>query len=154
MREKDRKRMRLRDFDYSSEGAYFLTLCLQKKLSLFENHQAKEMVEKWIVEIENKYENVTVDCYVVMEDHVHLILFITEGNQNSLSEIMKWFKTMTTNEYIRGVRDRVYEPFEKKLWQRSFYDHIIRNDEDLNEKREYVMNNPAKKRERSTFLKI
>ena len=154
MREKDRKRMRLRDFDYSSEGAYFLTLCLQKKLSLFENHQAKEMVEKWIVEIENKYENVTVDCYVVMEDHVHLILFITEGNQISLSEIMKWFKTMTTNEYIRGVRDRVYEPFEKKLWQRSFYDHIIRNDEDLNEKREYVMNNPAKKRERSTFLKI
>ena len=154
MREKDRKRMRLRDFDYSSEGAYFLTLCLQKKLSLFENHRAKEMVEKWIVEIENKYENVTVDCYVVMEDHVHLILFITEGNQISLSEIMKWFKTMTTNEYIRGVRDRVYEPFEKKLWQRSFYDHIIRNDEDLNEKREYVMNNPAKKRERSTFLKI
>ena len=154
MREKDRKRMRLRDFDYSSEGAYFLTLCLQKKLSLFENHQAKEMVEKWIVEIENKYENVTVDCYVVMEDHVHLILFITEGNQISLSEIMKWFKTMTTNEYIRGVRDRVYEPFEKKLWQRSFYDHIIRNDEDLKEKREYVMNNPAKKYERSTFLKI
>lgn len=154
MREEDRKRMRLRDFDYSSEGAYFLTLCLQKKLSLFENHRAKEMVEKWIVEIENKYENVTVDCYVVMEDHVHLILFITEGNQISLSEIMKWFKTMTTNEYIRGVRDRVYEPFEKKLWQRSFYDHIIRNDEDLNEKREYVMNNPAKKRERSTFLKI
>ena len=154
MREEVRKRMRLRDFDYSSEGAYFLTLCLQKKLSLFENHQAKEMVEKWIVEIENKYENVTVDCYVVMEDHVHLILFITEGNQISLSEIMKWFKTMTTNEYIRGVRDRVYEPFEKKLWQRSFYDHIIRNDEDLNEKREYVMNNPAKKRERSTFLKI
>ena len=154
MREEDRKRMRLRDFDYTSEGAYFLTLCLQKKLSLFENHRAKEMVEKWIVEIENKYENVTVDCYVVMEDHVHLILFITEGNQISLSEIMKWFKTMTTNEYIRGVRDRVYEPFEKKLWQRSFYDHIIRNDEDLNEKREYVMNNPAKKRERSTFLKI
>ena len=154
MREEDRKRMRLRDFDYSSEGAYFVTLCLQKKLSLFENHQAKEMVEKWIVEIENKYENVTVDCYVVMEDHVHLILFITEGNQISLSEIMKWFKTMTTNEYIRGVRDRVYEPFEKKLWQRSFYDHIIRNDEDLNEKREYVMNNPAKKYERSTFLKI
>ena len=146
--------MRLRDFDYSSEGAYFVTLCLQKKLSLFENHQAKEMVEKWIVEIENKYENVTVDCYVVMEDHVHMILFITEGNGISLSEIMKWFKTMTTNEYIRGVRDRVYEPFEKKLWQRSFYDHIIRNDEDLNEKREYVMNNPAKKRERSTFLKI
>ena len=154
MREEDRKRMRLRDFDYTSEGAYFLTLCLQKKLSLFENHRAKEMVEKWIVEIENKYENVTVDCYVVMEDHVHLILFITEGNQISLSEIMKWFKTMTTNEYIRGVRDRVYEPFEKKLWQRSFYDHIIRNDEDLKEKREYVMNNPAKKRERSTFLKI
>ena len=154
MREEVRKRMRLRDFDYSSEGAYFLTLCLQKKLSLFENHRAKEMVEKWIVEIENKYENVTVDCYVVMEDHVHLILFITEGNQISLSEIMKWFKTMTTNEYIRGVRDRVYEPFEKKLWQRSFYDHIIRNDEDLKEKREYVMNNPAKKRERSTFLKI
>lgn len=154
MREQDRKRMRLKDFDYASEGAYFVTLCLQNKLPLFENCQAKEMVEKWVVELEYKYDNVTVDCYVVMEDHVHMILFITEGNGISLSEIMKWFKTMTTNEYIRGVRDGVYEPFEKKLWQRSFYDHIIRNDEDLNEKREYTMNNPAKKRERSTFLKI
>ena len=83
MREQDRKRMRLKDFDYASEGAYFVTLCLQNKLPLFENCQAKEMVEKWIVEIENKYENVTVDCYVVMEDHVHMILFITEGNGSS-----------------------------------------------------------------------
>ena len=57
---------------------------------------------------------------------------------------MDWFKTMTTNEYIRGVRQGIYEPFDKKFWQRSYNDHIIRNDEDLNEKREYIINNPLK----------
>ena len=65
-------------------------------------------------------------------------------NEADIPSVMDWFKTMTTNEYIRGVKDGIYIPFEKKLWQRSYYDHIIRNDEDLNEKRQYILDNPLK----------
>ncbi len=108
------------------------------------------MIENWILKIEEKFENITIDYYVVMKDHVHIIIFIDRQEEISLFEIMKWFKTMTTNEYIRGVRAGIYESFEKKFWQRSYYEHIIRNDEDLLEKREYILNNPFKELEKET----
>ena len=61
-----------------------------------------------------------------------------------LQEIIQWFKTMTTNEYIKEVKSRRFPPFEKRIWQRSFYDHIIRDDNDLNRVREYIQNNPLR----------
>ena len=51
---------------------------------------------------------------------------------------------MTTNEYIKGVKNNILPPFDKKLWQKSYYDHIIRNQEDYNEVWEYIENNPQK----------
>ena len=141
---RERKQLRLANYDYSSEGAYFVTVCVENRAKLFENNSAKAMIEKWFFEIENKFDNVTVDYYVVMKDHIHFIVFINKKNETNLYAILKWFKTMTTNEYIRGVRDGKYEPFEKKFWQRGYYEHIIRNDEDLTEKREYIINNPLK----------
>ena len=150
MLEHSRKRIRLENYDYSSEGAYFVTICVQNRMPLFDNTEASRMIERWILKTEEKFENVTIDYYVVMKDHVHIIIFIDEKDETDLFEIMKWFKTMTTNEYIRGVRAGIYEPFEKKLWQRSYYEHIIRNDEDLLEKREYIFNNPFKELEKQT----
>jgi REP element-mobilizing transposase RayT len=61
----------------------------------------------------------------------------------ALGEIVQWFKTMTTNEYIRGVKQNGWTPFPGKLWQRNYYEHIIRNENDLNRIREYIFNNPA-----------
>jgi REP element-mobilizing transposase RayT len=55
-----------------------------------------------------------------------------------------WFKTQTTNEYIKGVKSGLYEPFEKHLWQPGYYEHIIRNQKDLDEIRQYIKNNPVK----------
>ena len=140
--------MRLQNYDYSSKGAYFVTVCVQNRMPLFKNEVASRMIEKWINEIENKYKDVCIDCYVVMSDHIHMILFINKENEVNLFQIMAWFKTMTTNEYIKGVKTGIYEPFEKKIWQRSFYEHIMRNDEDLLEKREYILNNPFKELEK------
>lgn len=61
-----------------------------------------------------------------------------------LQEIIQWFKTMSTNEYIKEVKSGRLPPFEKHIWQRSFYDHVIRDDEDMNRVREYIQNNPLK----------
>ena len=151
MLKQERKRLRLENYDYSEVGAYFVTICLNNRgEALFDNNEAKQMIEKWILELEEKYENVSIDYYVVMKDHVHMIIIMHKDNAVGLPEMMDWFKTMTTNEYIRGVRRGIYEPYDKKFWQRSYYDHIIRNDEDLNEKREYILNNPLKEFKKET----
>lgn len=57
-------------------------------------------------------------------------------------EIVQWFKTMTTNEYIRGVGTLGWSPFPGKLWQRNYYEHVIRDEVSLNRIREYIVNNP------------
>ena len=60
----------------------------------------------------------------------------------SLSDVVHRFKSLTTRKYINGVRNSHWVPFRRTLWQRSFYDHIIRNDKDLTRVREYIQNNP------------
>ena len=55
---------------------------------------------------------------------------------------MKWYKTQTTNAYIRAVRRGELPPFQKRVWQRGYYDHIIRSDADLAETRRYILHNP------------
>ena len=61
-----------------------------------------------------------------------------------LQKIVQWFKTMTTNEYIHGVKEHGWPPFQGNLWQRSFYEHVIRDEESLNRIREYIRYNPQR----------
>ncbi len=58
--------------------------------------------------------------------------------------MMQWFKTMTTNEYIRCVKEKRLKPFNKKLWQKSYYEHIIRNEDDYIETTQYILENPGR----------
>jgi len=62
----------------------------------------------------------------------------------TLGDIMDWFKTMTTNEYIRGVKGLGWPPFQCRFWQRNYYEHIIRNEGELERIREYIVNNPLR----------
>ena len=61
-----------------------------------------------------------------------------------LRRVVQWFKTMTTNEYIRGIKQNGWQPLKGKLWQRNYWEHIIRDENDLNRYREYIINNPLK----------
>ena len=106
---------------------------------------ANQIIHKWVRETMNKFPNIAIDQYVVMPDHLHLIVTIKERHAGrSLPDVMQFFKTMTTNEYMRGVRDGILIPFNGKLWQKSYYDHVIRNQQDYNEVWEYIQNNPIK----------
>ena len=58
-----------------------------------------------------------------------------------LHGVMQWFKTMTTNEYIRNIHENDWQRFDGKLWQRNYYERIIRNETELNRIRKYIMNN-------------
>jgi REP element-mobilizing transposase RayT len=67
----------------------------------------------------------------------------SEHTGSPLQRVIQWFKTMTTNEYIRGVKQNGWLPFLGKLWQRNYYEHIIRNENEMARIREYILNNPA-----------
>jgi REP element-mobilizing transposase RayT len=138
---------------YDASGAHFCT----------HPNSPVKMIEKWLFELVNKYPGVTVDYYVIMPNHIHFILFVdgrthrcaptidNAGKGASLPEIIKWFKTQTTNEYIRGVKAGLYPPFVKHIWQRNYYEHIIRNEQDLYEIRKYIDENPIKWEEDELF---
>ena len=71
-----------------------------------------------------------------------------------LSEIIQWFKTMTTNEYIRNVKQNGWQPFNKKLWQRNYYEQIVRSDRDYERITEYIFTNPQNWRNDKNFQEV
>jgi REP element-mobilizing transposase RayT len=89
---------------------------------------------------------VQLDVFVVMPNHVHGVLMLdaeaVEKNAR-LGDIVGWFKSVTTNRYIHGVRNLGWSPFDGKVWQPNYYEHIVRNDADLDRIRGYIANNPA-----------
>lgn len=111
----------------------------------------------------NKFGNIELDEFIIMPNHIHGIIFIVgatlcgrpdlinqqppeEGQPRrvapTLGDIMDWFKTMTTNDYIACVKQYGWPRFNGKLWQRNYYERIIRNEPELNKIREYIINNP------------
>jgi len=157
--------MRLGGYDYSKRGIYFVSNVVQDRLCLFGwvindrmiLSSAGKMVEKWYLKIEEKFEGIKCHDYVIMPNHYHFLIDILphRGNNNcsiegadpsvrpSLSKIIQWFKTMTTNEYIRGVNEKGWRKFPKRLWQRSFDDRIMRGFE-IDSYKEYIKKNPRK----------
>lgn len=134
-----------------------MTVCLQGKKFLLGDiaegmlrlNAAGKMVEKWWQKLEGKYPFTKIDpFYVVMPNHFHgIVFFEASGGGHAgppLPRIMQWFKTMSTNEYIHGVKEYGWPAFQGHLWQRSFYDHVIRDEESLNRVREYIANNPLR----------
>ena len=122
---------------------------------------AGEMVKKWWIELANKFPSVEIDEYCVMPSHFHGIIALVGADPSvcpggcrdqvtgvhigtPLPAVVRWFKTMSTNEYIRGVRRRGWPPFEGRMWQRNYYEHVIRGDADLDRVRKYIVDNPAK----------
>jgi len=157
-----RRSIRLKGYDYSQPGAYFITICIQQRECLLgeitgedmQLNDAGRMVERWWVELTNKFPAAEIDEYIVMPNHFHGIVVIigdpsgippdTPLNRPTLADTMDWFKTMTTNEYIRGVKECGWPPFWGRFWQRGYYDHIIRDEDELNRVRQYIILNPAR----------
>ena len=104
------------------------------------------MMVDWWKKLSEKFTNIKLDEFVLMPNHFHGIIFIpdepTRGSAPTIPNVIQWFKTMTTNSYIQLVKQNLATKFNKKLWQRSYYDHVIRNEESLEKIREYVIENP------------
>jgi REP element-mobilizing transposase RayT len=191
-----RRTIRAKGYDYSQDGAYFVTICAQNKQCLFGNIVAGEMElneaggmirDQW-VDLKNQFHNIETDEFIVMPNHFHGIIVIctvgaglvsarpefanmvqrvfvntatcensimqntntradtrpapTDANEKTLGDIICAFKSLTANEYIRNVKSGKLPPFEKFVWQRNYYEHVIRDDDDLDRIREYIIDNP------------
>lgn len=154
-----RRTIRLDGYDYSSEGCYFVTMCTGGRQCLLGEVVRQEMrmndvgrmVERWYRELEHKFPSVQGLDHVVMPNHFHCILHV--GNPPagadlsaavSLSTVVQWFKTMTTNEYYRHVREGSWPAVSRRLWQRNYYEHIIRSQRSLDLISEYIQSNPTR----------
>jgi len=133
-----RKKIRLNDYDYSEENMYFITICVKDRLEILgkiidENYMklTKEgnIVKQNLYKIEVMYKNMIIDEYVVMPNHVHIILLINYKNGTTISKIIKHFKTNISREIGYSI------------WQKSFYEHIIRNEKEYLKIKEYIKNN-------------
>ncbi|MCX6149524.1 MAG: hypothetical protein NTX22_03250 [Ignavibacteriales bacterium] len=158
----NRKSIRLKEYDYSREGWYYVTICAKNKNCLFGEIVNEEMKlnEKGRI-IENCWERipdhfgfVEVDYFVVMPNHLHGIIIINEQSSHrrgevtsplrwkhriTLGKIIAYYKYQTTK--IINQRD---EKIGEKIWQRNYYEHIIRNENDLFHIRQYIENNILK----------
>ena len=218
-----RKSIRLKGYDYTQAGWYFITICVQNRECLLGTirrgeptcspnttsppnttpppemilNDAGKMVQKWYYELENKFADIRCHEMIIMPNHFHCIIenvghtvgadlrvcpdtniadtnilgehetnilgeqeinnrgehetnILGEHETNILGEhigsplhrVVQWFKTMTTNEYIRGVKTLGWKPFDGKLWQRNYWEHIIRNENSYHRIAQYILKNP------------
>ena len=155
-----RSTIRLRGFDYTLTGVYFVTLCLQDRLPLFGRCMDEKVGltaigeiahEEWRRSSEVRKE-VTFDTWILMPDHLHGIVAISADRRErgidgrsrspyakSLGSFVAGFKASTT----RRLRDQHLHP-GCNLWQRGYYERIIRNDDELHRFRKYISENPAR----------
>ena len=141
-----RKHPRLKEYDYSNDGGYFVTVCVKNKEKLLGepvlvNGKIKltpigETAEKHIKAINSAYDGVRVDSYMIMPDHIHMLITISGGmpscRPTSLQTVVRTFKTMVTREIGFSV------------WQTSFYEHIVRDEKDYTDIDNYIKANPQK----------
>jgi putative transposase len=150
-----RRSIRLKGYDYSRCGAYFITLCLQNRKdvlfgeiidAVMNLNDAGKLVDFTWNDLINHNDNIVLDSSMIMPDHFHGIIIIENpivgaGSRPvklpTLSEIVRQFKTFSARR-INELRQASGIP----VWQRNYYEHIIRNDEELYRIREYIDNNP------------
>ena len=197
------KSLRLAGYDYTRDGAYFVTICTHNRLCLFGDviedkmhlNEAGRMLEGTWYELSDRFSPVRLDAFTIMPNHLHGIIIIENGDFKpvsprsrmgmehvilgkgalftvdlptprtptrgvptaitftkgmptdgcvALSDVIGTFKSITTVNYIAGVKQNRWSPFHYKLWQADYFDRIIRSSNELCNIRNYIVSNPLR----------
>ena len=132
-----RKSIRLKGYDYSQAGLYFTTICTQNRACLF-----GDIIVSDIDDTTNCINGLSGN--MILNDAGKMVEYWYNQLNNKFNDknVIRWFKTMTTNQYIRGVKQNDWVPFASKLWQRNYWEHIIRNDIEYDRITQYIIKNP------------
>jgi REP element-mobilizing transposase RayT len=158
-----RRSIRLKKYDYSTPGAYFVTVCTHSRRCLFGeivdgemllNHRGRIVDEEWHRSKEIRDE-IDMDLYTIMPNHIHGIIIIQDAgatgrsplqttpprgpSKRSLGAFIAGFKSITTKR-INEIRQSPGTP----VWQHNYYEHVIRNEKELDRVRQYIVENPGK----------
>ena len=147
-----RRSIRLKGFDYSRAAVYFITICVQNRECLFgtiaqhqmRSNEAGQMVSVEWLALSARFPSIILDEFVVMPNHFHGIINISPdaADNPTLGKIIGAFKSIVNNNYITGVENQCWTPFDKRLWQRNYYEHIVRDDFALQKIQQYIRDNP------------
>ena len=171
-----RRPIRLKGYDYSRTGAYFVTIVTQDRTCCFGDVTGEEMClndagrmacRVW-ESLPLRFPGIEIDAFVVMPNHIHGIIIVgaslvgaqdpgdvrppeagattrvaPTGGHVTLGNVVGAYKSLTTMEYARGVKTHSWPPFNGRLWQRNYYEHVVRDDESLKRIRQYIVDNPA-----------
>ena len=147
-----RKRIRLPEFDYDSHGMYFITVCTKDKACILSDitvgtvidrppdvvlTEYGRIVEEAILNIPAVYPSVQVEKYVIMPNHIHLLLFLSHDNGRPMV-------VPTVSRVVQQLKGFVSKRIGRPIWQKRFYDHVIRNYSDYRDIWTYIENNPAR----------
>jgi REP element-mobilizing transposase RayT len=151
-----RQSRRLHGYDHARPGMYFVTLCCQDRRSMLGHvergemrlNAAGELVRAVWQQIPDVYPEVALDAFQVMPNHLHGIVVlghrVTPRSAPPLGDVIRCFKMLTTRRYAERVHRDGWPPFRNRLWQRDYYDHIVRGDRTLDAIRRYIVENPAR----------
>lgn len=166
-----RKRLRIKNYDYSQCGFYYITVCTHNKQNLFgeiENNMIKlnhvgKIVAFTLNDLPN-HNNINLHQYIIMPNHIHAIIEIPNRRERSVTvlqiesatikesrnfhggipEIIRQFKTFSSKRInsISDIQNNIRS--QQKIWQKSYYEHIIRNQEEYIRITKYIIENPVK----------
>ncbi len=161
-----RKPTRLKNFDYSAIGAYFITICTENRRQILsriivggdvldapicDEQDAPYSVEllpygnvaeKYITQLNDFYDDINVKSYVIMPNHIHIMLFVFDGGASRTSPPTKQHSRVS--QFVSTFKRFCNKEYGNNIWQRHFNDHIIRNREDYEEHLRYIHENPMR----------
>ncbi len=155
----------MKGYNYSQSGTYFVTICTKGRELYFEKYRGlQEIVRQQWEELPQKFRDLTLDEFTIMPNHIHAIFIVGAGLAPALSyratarvaptfsidrlaptvgEIVGTFKSLCIHDWLAYIREKKMDAVGK-FWQRNYYEHVIRNEDELNKIREYIENNPFK----------
>jgi len=142
---RSRHTIRLQRLDYSLPNQFFVTVCTEKHGCYFDKYpKLYTITTNNIYQIQRKYRNISIPIYIIMPNHLHLIIIIkSQAKDITLGTIIKTFKGRIINDWLKIIKLRKINTLGC-IWQRNYYEHRIRNAIEYEKYTQYIKQNPAK----------
>ncbi len=141
-----RRNLRTSHHDYTSTGIYFVTICAEHRDPLFEIPELRQILEETWQALPKRFPGVTLDEFVIMPDHVHFILWLDNAREDPphLGDVVGAYKSLTTVAWLRQIKAAGLM-CPGRFWQGNYHDHLILDNEELKQTRQYIRTNPMRK---------
>ena len=154
----NRRKNRLENYDYNADGCYSITICTKDRKAILSKIVGTGVLDcpriqlqyhgviadRYIRQLNGFYNNISIPKYVIMPDHIHLIVTVNSGQSGTPAPTRDINKNSEISKFVSTLKRFCNKEYGENIWQRSYYDHIIRDQNDYNEVWEYIENNPKK----------